>query len=58
MAKIRRYNPAVWRVIYVIPAFGGAVWRKDAAENREVISKVRTGDSVKWPSGLFQSPHQ
>jgi len=31
MAEIRRQSLMVWREIYAIPTFGGAVWRKHAA---------------------------
>jgi len=58
MAEIRRYIPVVWREIYAIPTFGGAIWRKHAAANRKVISNVRTGDTSTWPRGFFQSPDQ
>ena len=58
MAEIRRYSPVVWREIYAIPTFGGAVWRKNAAGNRKVTSNVRTGHTSKWPGSCFQSPDQ
>ena len=58
MAEIRRYNPVVWREIYAIPTFGGAVWRKHTTGNRKVISNMRTGDTSKWPGGSVQSPDQ
>jgi len=31
MSEIRRYSSMVWREIYSIPTFGGAVWREHAA---------------------------
>jgi len=48
MAEIRRYIPVVWREIYAIPTFGGAIWREHAATNRKVISNVRHFNVAMW----------